>query len=129
MINAKNFKVGQLSSALPDVSVSVNEFLQNVKLGFVQKQQIEGVTQEITTYKFYRAVKQPMNEDLQIKMEGERSWKWFTIHATPDLILVTDDIIIFEGLRYRVMGKMDYKEYGYVEYHVIEDYQEQEYKQ
>lgn len=123
MINGKNFRVSQLSSALPDVSVSVNEFLQNVKIGIVQKQQIEGFTEEITVYKFYRAVKQPMDEQLAIQMEGERSWKWYRIHATPDLILVTDDRIVFDCLIYRVMGKRDYKEYGYVEYDVIEDYQ------
>lgn len=123
MINAKNFKVNQLASALPDVSVSVNEFLQNVSIGFVQKQQIKGLTQEVIVYKPYMAVKQPMREELSIQMEGERSWKWYTIHATPDLVLATDDVIVFDTLRYRVMGKKNYAEYGYVEYDVIEDYQ------
>ena len=121
ILNGKDKLVG-CSPALPDLSQGVETFLQNVIIGIVQKSQIGGFTQEVILYNKYMAVKQPMKEDLAIQMEGERSWKWYEIHAEINLVLATDDVIVFDQLRYRVMGKLNFAEYGYVTYHVIEDY-------
>ena len=35
-----------------------------------------------------------------------------------------DDVLIIKSKRYRIMMTNDYKDYGYFEYHMIEDYQE-----
>ena len=123
MINGKDIPLGLAASALPDVSGSVDMFLQPVAIGIVSKQQVDGYTQEIVNYVKTRAVRQPFSPQmLEVKPEGERAWRWETIHALPDLILSTDDIILWGDHRYRVMRKSNYAEYGYVLYEIIEDY-------
>lgn len=122
MINAKDKNLRQ-STSLPDVGGSVNMLLQPIKLGVVTKKQVNGLTVEETEWTWTKAVRQAYSsEQLVILPEGQRSWKWYTIHALPDLVLNTDDIIVMHRLRMRVMEKLDYLEYGFVEYHAIEDY-------
>ena len=73
----------------------------------------------------FQGVWQPLrDEQLQFKPEGQRSWKWFWIHAKAGTLnLNTADKIIFNGERYKVMEKKDYSLNGYVEYQVIQDYE------
>ena len=122
MINAKDKTLRQ-STSLPDVQGSVDMLLQPIKLGVVTKNQVNGLTVEETEWTWTKAVRQAYSaEQLIILPEGQRSWKWYTIHALPDLVLKTDDIIVMHGMRMRVMERLDYLEYGFVEYHAIEDY-------
>lgn len=123
ILNAKDRKLEDLGSGLPDVGYSVMQFLQTVKIGIIEKQQINGYTQEIINYIKTQAARQPLSaQELAIKAEGERSWKWEKIHTTPEVKLSTDDRIVFKGIPYRVMEKFDYTEYGFLEYHVVEDF-------
>jgi hypothetical protein len=122
MINAKDKTLRQ-STSLPDVRGSVDLLLQPIKLGVVTKKQVSGLTVETTEWTWTKAVRQAYSaEQLVILPEGQRSWKWYTIHALPDLVLNNDDIIVMHSMRMRVMEKLDYQEYGFVEYHAIEDY-------
>lgn len=71
----------------------------------------------------FRGVWQPASaESLMLKPEGQRSWRWYTVHAEKTLILNPDEIILYRGQRYRVKDKNDYFEYGYIQYGLIEDY-------
>jgi hypothetical protein len=68
-------------------------------------------------------VRQPMKpQDLAMKPEGQRQWQWETMHTIPNVILVPDDVIEFSSIRYRVMSKTDWKEYGYIEYTIVRDF-------
>ena len=69
---------------------------------------------------------QPLrDEQLQFKPEGQRSWSWYWIHAKAGTLnLQTQDKIIFQGKRYKVMSVKDYSLNGYIEYQVVLDYQE-----
>ena len=70
-----------------------------------------------------KGVRQPFSaQQLSIKPEGQRAWKWEILHCLPNVKLNPDDIVVFNGVRYRVMEKLDYSEYGYLEYHIIQDY-------
>lgn len=73
----------------------------------------------------FQGVWQPLkDEQLQFKPEGQRSWKWFWIHAVAGTLnLDTADKIVFNGERYKVMDKKDYSLNGFVEYHVVKDYE------
>ena len=110
------------SSSLPDVSSSVLALLQKVRVGVIQKQVINNRTQEIPVWRDAMVCRQAMPEKLAITKEGERSWRWHSIWATPDLDLETDDILIIRGIRYRIMDKENWAEYGYFAYSAIEDY-------
>lgn len=123
IVNAKDKKVSDLASALPDVSGGVSMLLQPIKIGLVTTQQVSGLTQETVEWLRTQATLQPYTaEQLAIRAEGERSWQWFTLHTLTDIELNTDDRIIFKHTRYRVMEKLDYEDYGYREFHVIQDY-------
>ena len=120
--NAKDQKVYELDNALPDMSEAVMDFLQPVVLKKINKQQVNGYTQEIEIPIQTSAVVIPMSTEMSIKMEGERTWRWSTMYCLADLIFATDDVIIYRHSRYRIMHKMDYAQYGYVSYEMIEDY-------
>ena len=115
------------SSMLPDMFTGVSAFRQNSKVGIVQKQIIDNRTQEIVVWKNVMICRQAMDEKLSISKEGERSWRWHTIYAGPDLDLETDDIIVIHGTRYRIMDKENWQEYGYLKYSAIEDYKDSEF--
>ena len=78
--NAKDKKLSQLQSGLPDVSAAVMELLQPVKAVFMQKQQIDGYTQEIAVKVDTKASIQPLSpQALKMLPEGQRAWKYFTV--------------------------------------------------
>lgn len=73
----------------------------------------------------FMGVWQPLrDEQLQFKPEGQRSWSWYWIHAKAGTLnLQTQDKIIFQSKRYKVMSVKDYSLNGYIEYEVVLDYQ------
>jgi hypothetical protein len=122
MINAKNKTLSEQND-LPDVSPGIDMFLQPVQLGIITKKQVSGYTQESIYWISTKAVRQAFTaQQLLLRPEGERAWKWYTIHLLVDTVLKPDDIIKLHGMRMRIMEKLDYKEYGFVEYHAIEDF-------
>lgn len=123
IINGKDLGLPLASSQLPDMSAAMMDLLQPVTLVKIAKQNIDGLVQEIQTPISTRAVRQPLSaQRLDIKPEGQRAWRWEVVHATIDLILKPDDRILWDGIYFRVMGKFDYKEYGYVQYEIVQDY-------
>lgn len=111
------------SGTLPNVSGALLNWFQILTFTTIVKTVVNFQLVETTTTQDYQAVIQPFTaQQLMIKPEGQRLWKWFTLHSFTDLILVPDDIATIQGVAYRVMGKWDWKEYGYIEYHLVEDY-------
>lgn len=122
IVNGKNQKIYETSD-LPDPSASVLKFLIPVKIGIVTTQNFGGLPNPIIRWTRTQAVCQPFSpEQLEVKTEGQRSWKWSTLHCIPDLVLNTNDRIIFDNIHYKVMQKLDYTRYGYLEYHIVEDF-------
>ena len=78
---------------------------------------------EVDTPFIFQGVRQPFTaQQLALKPEGQRHWKWEMIHAWPNLQLKPDEIITFANQNYRVMQKWDWTEYGYVQYEIAQDY-------
>lgn len=72
---------------------------------------------------YFRGVWQPFTDrKLQMKPEGQRSWKWYTVHADLALVLENDEVVKYLGTQYRVMGIADYALYNFREYQLVEDY-------
>lgn len=121
--NANKKTVSQSTPGIPYVGDAITSFFQRIVFGIIQKTQVDGFTQEIIEEVENYGVRQPFSpEQLKILKEGERSWNWSNLHCATDLILNTDDRILIHGVRYRVMSKTDYTEYGYLEYSIVEDY-------
>ena len=62
-------------------------------------------------------------EPLEIQQYGTQSWIWQDVHCLPNVTLKTDEIIVYQNIRYKVLYKKDYTEYGYVEYMLCETFE------
>lgn len=59
---------------------------------------------------------------LYLKPEGQRAWSWKQLLVRRSIGLAVDDRAEIDGIPYRVKLVNDYSDYGYFEYHLIEDY-------
>lgn len=111
------------SWGIPQMGQALKGWFQPMIFILVVKTEVLFKVEETLTEIKFMGVWQPYSaEQLALKPEGQRSWRWFTVHADPTLILKPDEKVTYKDLTYRVMQKQDYKEYDYVEYHLIEDY-------
>lgn len=121
--NAKNRKLTQQTGTLPNLGDALFNWFQPMSFVLLTKQVIGFQNVESAQTLDFQGVWQPFTaRQLMMKPEGQRSWKWYTVHADPSLNLQTDDIIIYLDVSFRVMEKWDWNIYGYKEYHIIEDY-------
>jgi len=124
IINACRKSISELSSGLPDVGASVMEVLQPVVATYIQKQQIAGYTQEILIEINTKVSIQSMSPaTLKMMPEGQRGWDYNTVFALSNLNLKLDEVFTIKGKNYRILGKTDWKEFGFIEYNTVEDYQ------
>lgn len=115
---------GIRSSSVPNMSTTLLQWFQPMTFTLIAKQNVNFLVEETPTNYSFRGVWQPFSDQqLLIKPEGQRAWSWFMLHSDVTLKLDPDDAVIYNGIRYRVMGKRDYTEYQYLEYHIILDYQ------
>ena len=111
------------SPDLPDVSIGIQMYFQPIKISLVYKQNKDGYLQEfLNTFSTqgFRMAQSP--QQLMMKPEGERDWKWSTLFTFPDLQIKVDDIITINKVKYRVMNRRDNREYGVQEFELLEDY-------
>ena len=112
-------------SNMPNMAGTLNGWQVPLQLIRLVQTVSEGDVEYSEEYISFQGVWQPLrDEQLQFKPEGQRSWSWFWIHAVAGTLnLDTADKIIFNGERYKVMDKKDYSLNGFVEYHVVKDYE------
>ena len=108
---------------VPDVSGALKDWFQPLTFTLVNKDVEAFQNVEDPTPIIFWGVIQPFTErQLVLKPEGERSWSWLLMHAEPSCTLKTDDVVIYLGKQTRVASRKDYSLYGYVEYHLVQDY-------
>jgi hypothetical protein len=122
MITQAGKKTLSQNPALPSSAGVIEDFLQVVKIGRVQTTLVRGKAQEIITWVDTMASRQPMSESLSVRKEGERSWRWHVFHVLPDVLLGTGEVIEFQGMRYKIMEKEDWSQYGFLKYNAIEQF-------
>lgn len=115
-----------LTSNLPNMSKTLSGWESPLTLVKITQNVVKGDVVQNENEINFLGVWQPLRDDqLQFKPEGQRSWSWYWIHAKAGTLnLKTQDKIIFQGKRYKVMSVKDYSLNGYIEYEVILDYQE-----
>jgi len=122
IINAKDKPLN--TSGLPQMGEVLPSWFQKLTFNLVTKALVDYEVQEVLVPITTQGVRQPMSaQELAIKPEGQRGWKWETIHCLPDVKLNLDDIIIFDNTKYRVMQKWDWSEYGYIQYEICQAYE------
>lgn len=123
LLNANKLTIPQNVGGLPDASVAVMTLLQPVNVMTVTQQLINGYYKPISQTFYTQASIQPLPQELAIKMEGERNWRWSLIHILPNVVLDNNDLITLFGVQYKVMKKENWAQYGYVDYYVVEGFQ------
>lgn len=111
------------AGTVPDVSGAMQDYFQPMVFTTVVKTVSGFQAVETPTALNFQGVIQPLTErQLMLKPEGQRSWNWLMLHADPSLTLNTDDVVNYLGVQTRVMTRKDYSLYGYIEYHLVQDY-------
>lgn len=123
IFDAKNRPLSANTGTLPDVSGAMLNWFQRLTFTRIVKTVVNFKVVETATNYSFQGVRQPFTpRQLEVLPEGQRKWRWETIHAQPSLVLDPDEIIYFSGTKYRVWNSVNYAEYGYVEYVIVEDY-------
>jgi len=101
----------------------------NILAGFAQTGKYFRASREMVGFKsvetlaapvLFRGVFQPMKvQSLLIKPEGERRWKWFTLHTTKEMFL-GDAVEGPEGTLFKVMQKSDWSGSRFFVYELTE---------
>lgn len=110
---------------LPNVSDVIVDWFLNITFQYITHTQsgaryTEQTTQTINTQ---GVVQPPSNEDLKIYPEGTWSWRWLTIHTLPTVQLDTNNYIVYDNVKYKIMSKKDWSKYGYIKYTILEAFQ------
>ena len=123
--NGSNTLLNNNPGTLPDVSGAMKNWFQKMTFIRIVKSIVNFRVKEVETEIVFQGVMQPFTkQQLQMKPEGQRSWKWYSLHAETELVLDNDEKVLYLGDDYRVMNKGDYRQYGYVDYELVKDYQE-----
>lgn len=123
IFNAASRPLGTDTGTLPDVGGALRDLFQPLVFIITMKVVINYQVKEVPTPVPFRGVIQPLsNQDLFIKPEGQRSWYWLQLHAEPTLALTTDQVVSYLGKPTRIMAVKDYTNYGYIEYHLVQDW-------
>lgn len=124
--NAADVPLTANPGTLPNVQGAMLNWFQPIQYIRLTQVVVNFEIYDLTTPYLFQGVLQPFTaQQLQMKPEGQRNWKWFTVHAFPTLELINNEIIWIENTKYRVMEKLDYAKYGYYEYHLCNDYQDE----
>lgn len=118
-------KINQISS-MPQMSVAFSGWNSNITLKVITQTvdssgYVSNAERDIT----FKGVIQPLEpKKIALKEEGQRAFTWLQIHCLKrELNLSTNDRIVYDSKKYKVMAVNDYSLNNFVEYHVIEDYQ------
>lgn len=121
--NASARTVTDSLSPTPTMGSTLLGWFRPIALARVVKVMEDHELREVERPLVTRGVVQPFSAtQLSIKPEGERAWKWWMIHATPDLVLLADEVISYRGTRLRIMRQFPYEANGFVQYEAVEAY-------
>lgn len=110
-------------SGVPNLSSVLNGWVVDLGLNRVVKFTEDFQIRERLVAIAAQGIWQPFDEEqLKILREGQRSWRWYMVHITPESTrLNTDDIIVRADVRHRVMGIMGYDDNGFVQYRIVNE--------
>lgn len=110
-------------SGMPQMSTTLYGWEVPLTLVKITQNIVEGNRVDTEEHLSFKGVWQPLkDEDLQFKPQGQRSWEWIWIHAVSgSLNLQTQDKVIFNKKRYKVMAVKDYSLNGFIEYQLVRD--------
>jgi hypothetical protein len=121
--NAKDILLTANSGTIPNLTGAVEGYFQPMVFKTITKTVVNFQVVETPTIVNSMGTWQPFSaQQLLLKPEGQRVWSWYQLHTDLSTKLNLDDVVIYQGIQYRVMSKLDYSLYGYLEYHLVSDF-------
>ena len=123
---ANSPKAVTATGVLPFVGESMRDWFSPMTLGIVRVENVDGEAVESVKWRQTMGVVMPMKEQRILnKPEGQRAWIWKSMYTAAGVQLALNDILEdSDKIRYRVMGKADYSQAGYMYYELAQDYVE-----
>jgi hypothetical protein len=111
-------------SGMPQMRAAFGGWTRRITLTRRIQTVVDGlVTTEDVPFTF-RGTVQPLSpKQIALKPEGQRAWSWIQIHCFSGSIIQPNDQIVYNNAVYKVMGQNDYSLNGFIEYHLVKDYQ------
>lgn len=108
--------------SFPDMSQEHGDWAEPVSFTVVTKSVVDHEVSEAlaTPVVFEGIFYQFTAREINFKIEGQRSWKWWHLVTSQDLDM--DTIVAMDGVNYRVWQKKDWSRAGYYEYELAESY-------
>jgi len=112
-------------SGMPQMSAAFAGWTTRLVLKTVTQTVVDGFVQDATTDLNVLGTWQPLSPDeIALKPDGQRSWAWYDLHIEGSVLLfATNDRVIYNDLKYKIMAVKDYTLNNYAEYHLVLDYQ------
>lgn len=112
-------------SNLPKIQDAISSWMDKLTIGYVTQTWSDGDNTETIIQRTANGTIQPLgSKQIALKPEGERAWQYYQIHWTnTSLIFDINNKIYVDGVRYKVMAVNDYSRNGYMEYHIVKDYE------
>lgn len=124
IFNANSRTLDQITPNLPNMGATLTEWLQTITFTVVKKTTENfQVIETVKSIVFEGIVENVQPQNLDIRQEGQRKWRYISVWSTIDLELNPDDKFDYQRVKYRVMSKNDWSNYGYIQYECVEDYQ------
>lgn len=111
---------------IPNVQDVVRGWLNNMNAERITTTIVNGDAEEVATpVKFKGMIQVQSPYQLSLHQEGERSWNWVDVYCDYANFEL-DDVLKYKNVRYRIMKKENWEEfgYGYYKYECVRDYNE-----
>lgn len=121
----KDIKINMINGMLPNVSDTLTGWEVDIYAVFVKQSMVDSEIINQDIIKKISGTLQPLKaEEVDLKPEGQRAWQWYDIHVKSVYpILRVEQKIKVNNIDYKIMAVKDYSLYGYVEYHVVRNYE------
>lgn len=115
-------------SGMPQMKAAFSGWQSNITVQHITQEIENGFVKQNERCVCLKGTWQPLSpEEIALKPDGQRSWEWIDLHIEGNKILfATNDLVIYRGIKYKIMAVKDYTLNNYSEYHLVLDYQESE---
>ncbi len=112
------------TSNMPQIVDAISEWQDELVLGIVKQEWVNGDKVEHISNVTFNGVIQPLSaKQISLKPEGQRSWQWYQVHVySSALNLDVDDKVILDSKKFKVMAINNYFRNNFIEYHLVKDY-------
>lgn len=112
-------------SGMPQMTRAFGGWQSKITMARRKQTILNGLVTNVDTPFSFQGTVQPLSaRQIALKPEGQRAFTWLQVHCfSSNANLSTNDRVIYNKAAYKVMALKDYSLNGYIEYHLVEDFQ------